>query len=112
MQCDPQAYGGDRVRSEELGRIEIEISLLAPLRPAESASDFDLLNDGIYLAVGDRSGLFLPQVARETGWSKEQLLDRLCTEKLGLPARAWTTPQAKLQKFATLLVGPEPFVLA
>ena len=50
------------------------------------------------------------QVARETGWSKQQLLDRLCMEKLGLPARAWTLPGAKLQKFSTMLVGPEPFV--
>jgi len=106
---DPR-FTGDRVRLDELPSIELEISLLAPLRRAENATDFDLLNDGIYLTIGDRSGCFLPQVARETGWSKEQLLDRLCMEKLGLPARAWTLAEARLQKFATLLVGPEPFL--
>jgi AmmeMemoRadiSam system protein A len=106
---DPR-FNENRVQLDELSRLEIEISLLSPLMPAASTTDFDLLHDGIYLTVGDRSGLFLPQVARETGWSKEQLLDRLCSEKLGLPARVWTTPQAKLQKFSTLLVGPEPFV--
>jgi AmmeMemoRadiSam system protein A len=106
---DPR-FAAARVQTEELPDIEIEISLLGTLRPAASATDFDLLNDGIYLTVGNRSGLFLPQVARETGWNKEQLLDRLCTEKLGMPARTWELPQAKMQKFATLLVGPEPFV--
>jgi AmmeMemoRadiSam system protein A len=107
----------DRVLLNELPRLEIEISLLAPLRPADNAMDFDLLNDGIFLTIeqrpGDnRSGCFLPQVARETGWSKEQLLDRLTLEKLGLPAKAWSMPNAKLEKFATLLIEPEPFGVA
>jgi AmmeMemoRadiSam system protein A len=105
---DPR-FGNDRVHLEELPNLEIEISLLSPLQPAQSATDFDLLNDGIYLTVGDRSGCFLPQVARETKWNKEQLLDRLATEKLGLPAKTWTLPGAKLQKFSTLLIGPESF---
>jgi AmmeMemoRadiSam system protein A len=108
---DPR-FTNDRVRTEELGKLLLEISLLSPLQAAQSTTDFDLLNDGIYLIMSGRSGCFLPQVARETGWSKEQLLDRLCMEKLGLPARSWTLPEAKLQKFSTLLVGPEPFVVA
>jgi AmmeMemoRadiSam system protein A len=106
---DPR-FTADRVGVQELPSLEIEISLLSPLRAANDATDFDLLNDGIYLTAGGRSGCFLPQVARETGWNKEQLLDRLCTEKLGMPARTWTAPEARLQKFETLLVGPEPFV--
>ncbi|HEX3358758.1 MAG TPA: AmmeMemoRadiSam system protein A [Tepidisphaeraceae bacterium] len=106
---DPR-FEGERVRLDELPNLEIEISLLSPLQPAQNTTDFDLLNDGIFLTVGDRSGCFLPQVARETKWSKEQLLDRLATEKLGLPARTWTLPGARLQKFSTLLVGPEPFI--
>ena len=106
---DPR-FAAEPVLPDELPGLEIEISLLAPLRPAQSTTDFDLQNDGIYLVASGRSGCFLPQVARETGWTKEQLLDRLCMEKLGLPARTWTTPEAKLQKFATLLIGPEPFV--
>src|SRR3954451_12427720 len=39
------------VRLDELPNLEIEISLLGPLRPADSATDFDLLNDGIYLTA-------------------------------------------------------------
>lgn len=97
------------VRLEELPHLEIEITVVFPLRPAADCMDFDLLNEGIYLTVGNRGGCFLPQVARETGWDKQQLLQRLCTEKLGLPPDAWRDPSARLMKFSTLLIGPEPF---
>lgn len=93
----------------ELSSLEIEISVLSPLHPVEDPLSFDLLNDGIYLSYRGRSGVFLPQVARETGWTREQLLDRLCTEKLGVPARAWRSAEARLSVFSTLIVGPVPF---
>ena len=67
---DPR-FGSDRVTLAELPNLTLEISLLAPLQPAKDADDFDLKNDGIYLTVDDRSGCFLPQVARETGWTRE-----------------------------------------
>lgn len=98
------------VRMQELQDLAIELTVILPLKPANGCLDFDLVNDGIYLTVGTRSGCFLPQVARETGWNREQLLDRLCLEKLGMPADAWRGPGAKLMKFETILVGPEPFV--
>jgi AMMECR1 domain-containing protein len=71
--------------------------------------DFELLTDGIHLTIGGRVGVFLPQVARETGWLREQLLARLCTEKLGMPPTAWQLPEAKLQIFSTRILGPVPF---
>jgi AmmeMemoRadiSam system protein A len=100
------------VVAEELCSLDIEITVLSPLRPARDVLDFDPILDGISLTIGPHSGCFLPQVARETGWTREQLLDRLCTEKLGLPGSHWRSPQAKLQKFSTLIIGPAPFQLA
>jgi uncharacterized protein len=94
----------------ELFDLDIELSILSPLIPAPSPMEFDLINDGIYLTHGERSGCFLPQVARETGWSRQQLLDRLCTEKLGLPSAIWRHPDTRLYRFTTLLIGPEPFI--
>jgi AMMECR1 domain-containing protein len=100
----------DPVRLEELPDLEMDISVLSPLRPAPGPLSFDLLNEGIYLTWGEtRAGCFLPQVARETGWTREQLLARLCVEKMGLPATAWQDPRAKLFTFTTLVIGPEPF---
>ena len=97
------------VVAEELSNLDVEITVLSPLRPARDVLDFDPIIDGISLTIGTNSGCFLPQVARETGWTREQLLDRLCTEKLGLPCSHWRSPQAKLQKFSTLIIGPAPF---
>jgi AMMECR1 domain-containing protein len=98
----PVTYG-------ELPDLEIEISVLSPLRPASGPLEFEPLDDGIYLVCGARAGVFLPQVARETGWSREQLLDRLCTEKIGLPPGSWRQPEAKLFLFSTMILGPVAF---
>lgn len=106
---DPR-FVDDPVTSAELPRLEVELTIILPLRPANGPLDFDPPTEGIYLTIGHRAGCFLPQVAQDTGWTGEQLLDRLCTEKMGLPASAWRDhPDAKLSKFTTILVGPEPF---
>jgi len=107
---DDPRFVEQRVEASDLPRLEIEVSVISPLAPAPSCTSFDLLNDGIYLTCGERTGCFLPQVARETGWTREQLLDRLCTEKLGVDPRAWRSGDAKLMRFTTLIVGPEPVV--
>lgn len=106
---DPR-FATDPVTPAEFATLDIELSILSPLIPAQGPHDFEPLDDGIYLTHGECSGCFLPQVARETGWSKEQLLNRLCTEKMGLPAIAWRHPAARLYRFTTLQIGPEPFV--
>ena len=107
---DPR-FTDDPVRFDELPELDLDVSVLSPLRPAAGPLEFDLLNEGIYLTWGgeERAGCFLPQVARETGWTREQLLARLCVEKMGLPALAWRDPRAKLFTFTTLVIGPEPF---
>ncbi|MGH7215268.1 MAG: AmmeMemoRadiSam system protein A, partial [Tepidisphaeraceae bacterium] len=105
---DPR-FTDDPVRLDELPRLAIEVSVLSPLLTCSDALDFDLLNDGVYLTFGQRTGCFLPQVARETGWTKEQLLERLCTEKLGVPSVAWRHPDATLHRFKCVVVGPAEF---
>lgn len=105
---DDPRFMGFPVTLAELPQLEIELSILSPLAPAENPLAFDPANDGIYLTVAGRTGCFLPQVARETGWGKEQLLQRLCTEKMGLPAFAWKMPEAQLKTFTTIIVGPAP----
>ena len=105
---DPR-FHNHPVRLDELRRLEIEISVLSPLVPAAGPLEFELRGDGIYLTWGERAGCFLPQVARETGWDKTQLLARLCVEKMGLPPDAWQDPRARLFRFTTAVVGPEPF---
>jgi AmmeMemoRadiSam system protein A len=105
---DPRFFD-DPVRLEELPQLEVELTLISPLREAADCLDFEPSREGIYLKVDQRTGCFLPQVAQETGWSRQQLLSRLCTEKMSLREDAWRSPNATLQKFDTLLIGPEPF---
>jgi AmmeMemoRadiSam system protein A len=104
---DPR-FARNPVCLDELPSLEIEVSILSPPRAA-APFDFDLLQDGIHLTFGNRGGCFLPQVARETGWTREELLARLCVEKLGLPHTTWRHPDARLHAFSVLVIGPEPF---
>jgi AmmeMemoRadiSam system protein A len=97
------------ITPEELPSLEIELSVLSPLKPKAHSLDFDPKQEGIYLLHEGRSGCFLPQVARQTGWTREQLLDRLCSEKMGLPATAWKDKEAKLLTFTAQIIGPVPF---
>ncbi|HEX4055950.1 MAG TPA: AmmeMemoRadiSam system protein A [Tepidisphaeraceae bacterium] len=99
------------VTRHELQNLDIEVTILGPLEKAKSPLDFDPGRHGIHLTLRGRTGLFLPQVARETGWTREQLLARLCTEKLGLPENAWTDPSAELRTFTADILGPRPMIL-
>lgn len=106
---DPR-FGDEPIFSSDLPWLDIELSILSPLVPASDCLAFDPINDGIYLHCQGRTGTFLPQVARQTGWSRQQLLARLCTEKLGLSATAWRDPESRLLTYKVAIIGPEPFV--
>ena len=105
---DPR-FQSNPVSIGELSSLSIELSILSPLRPAAHPLDFDPKEHGIYLMCAGRSGCFLPQVGRQTGWSREQLLARLCTEKMGLPSTFWMNAGAMLQTFTALVIGPVSF---
>lgn len=79
------------VRGDELGELEVEVSVLSPLVRVASADEIDISKHGVMVVSGVRRGVFLPQVAQETGWTREVLLTHLCEEKAGLPGDAWKT---------------------
>lgn len=106
---DDPRFVNRRVTPEDLPKLEIEISVVSPMRPAAGVLRFDPPSDGLYLEIEGRTGCFLPQVARETGWSREQLLARLCAEKMGLDRDAWRWPGARLRLFSVVIIGPEAF---
>lgn len=76
----------------ELSQVEIEISVLTPFKAVNSADDIVLGRDGVVIRKGSKQAVFLPQVATETGWSKEVFLDQLCY-KAGLRAGDWKDAQ-------------------
>ncbi len=76
------------VQMEEVDDLEIEISVLTPYQKVSSAEDIVIGRDGVLIRKNNRSAVFLPQVATEQGWTREETLDHLC-EKAGLPSDAW-----------------------
>lgn len=76
------------LRSEELPRIELEISALSPLRPVGDVGEIEVGRHGIYITKGFRSGVLLPQVATEYGWDRETFLEQT-SRKAGLGPEEW-----------------------
>jgi AmmeMemoRadiSam system protein B/AmmeMemoRadiSam system protein A len=76
------------VTARELADLEVEISVLTPMRRVSGADEIVVGRDGVLLQKGGRSAVFLPQVATEQGWSRVEMLDHL-SMKAGLPAGAW-----------------------
>lgn len=76
------------VEADEMGALEIEISILTPPRPVGSWKDIEIGRHGMVLTKGGRSAVFLPQVAPEQGWGIEETLTHLSL-KAGLPSDAW-----------------------
>jgi AmmeMemoRadiSam system protein B/AmmeMemoRadiSam system protein A len=83
----------------ELKDIDLEISVLSQPRRVKDASEIQLGRDGVIVSEGGHQGVFLPQVADETGWSKEEFLSQLCSQKAGLPPDAWKDPDTALYVF-------------
>ena len=77
------------VRREELDDIDIEISVLTPMRRIRSLDEFVLHRHGIYIRKGYRSGTFLPQVADEVNWTKEEFVAHCSQDKAGLGWDGW-----------------------
>ncbi|MGQ9835950.1 MAG: AmmeMemoRadiSam system protein B [Thermoanaerobaculaceae bacterium] len=95
------------VRYQELEQLEIEVSVLSPMTPVPGPEAIRLGEHGVVLKKGSATAVFLPQVARETGWSLETFLSRLAQKAL-LPADAWR--QAELAVFTAQVFGEEELI--
>jgi hypothetical protein len=94
------------VSPRELAGIEIEISVLTRLKPVPRAADIVVGRDGVLLTKGERSALFLPQVAVEQHWGLAAMLDNLC-RKAGLENDCWRE-DARFSTFRAISFGERP----
>jgi len=81
----------------ELGNIEIEISVLTPMKSIASPDEIKVGRDGIHISKAGKSAVFLPQVATENNWDRTEMLENLCV-KGAMPAGCWKQ-NASLQIF-------------
>jgi AmmeMemoRadiSam system protein A len=101
---DPR-FLDDPITPDELPFLDIEISVLSPLKKTTDPLSLRLGIDGIYIKRGYSSGCFLPQVAQETGWSKEEFLSHCCSHKAGLAPDAWKDPKTDVLLFTAEVFG-------
>ena len=87
------------VTTDELKDIKIEISVLSIPKLIKDIKEFELGKHGVIVRKGFNQGLFLPQVATETGWSKEKFLSNLCSHKAGLSSDAWKDKDTNIHIF-------------
>ncbi|MBN2591543.1 MAG: AmmeMemoRadiSam system protein A [Sedimentisphaerales bacterium] len=100
-------FAGNRIQASELNKLDIEISVLSPLKKTDKPLSLRLGIDGIYIKRGHAAGCFLPQVATETGWTKEEFLSYCCTHKAGLEPDAWKEPETEVNLFTAEVFGAD-----
>lgn len=86
------------VSRQELPFLEIEISVLGPLRPIERVEEIVVGTHGLFMIHGNHSGVLVPQVAVENGWDRKTFLECL-SQKAGLPKDAWKSQKSRIYVF-------------
>ncbi|MCK4696259.1 MAG: AmmeMemoRadiSam system protein A, partial [Candidatus Cloacimonetes bacterium] len=84
------------VREQELENVQIEISVLSPMQRIFDHKKIRMGIDGVWIKKGMRSGVYLPQVATETGWDRKTFLESLCAQKAGLDKDAYLDPDTEI----------------
>ncbi len=102
----------------ELPYLQLETWLLYGMMlitaPGESRSDqVEIGRHGLKIVGGGQSGLLLPGVAVERGFTPEQFLEAVCL-KASLPVEAWKSPECQLYRFEgkSLQLPMDPMAVA
>jgi AmmeMemoRadiSam system protein B/AmmeMemoRadiSam system protein A len=86
--------------------VDMEISVLSPMKRISTPGRFRINVHGAYLEAGHRRGLLLPQVAEGRGWDAAQFLAALA-RKSGADGKAWEDPASKLFVFRAQVFGED-----
>ena len=98
-------FAANPIRSPELAKLSIEISVLSS--PAATSDPASLIPGvhGVIIRRGANSGCFLPKVASERGWSAEEFLSQCCVEKAGLDRDAWRDADTQVELFEANVIS-------
>lgn len=100
---DPRFPG---LKPHEWPQCQLELSLLTPFVAVAGVEQIIVGRHGILLEAQCRRALFLPQVATEQGWTREETLAHLCA-KAGLPPDAWQMADCRFQVFEAQVIREE-----
>jgi AmmeMemoRadiSam system protein B/AmmeMemoRadiSam system protein A len=84
--------------------IEVEISVMSPLKLLSGMSGFQVNQHGAYLQAGHHRGLLLPQVASERNWTAAQFMDALA-RKTGVSPKVYSDHATRLFAFRAQVFG-------
>ncbi|MFC1808302.1 AmmeMemoRadiSam system protein B [Candidatus Omnitrophota bacterium] len=93
------------VKADELDDIDIEISVLSPMEKIDDPDKIIMGKHGVMVREGIRSGVYLPQVATETGWDRDEFMNSLCVYKAGIPATSWKDGTCDIYIFSAEVFG-------
>lgn len=91
------------VTGAELGKLDIEISVLTVPQKVAGPDQVQVGRDGIIISKGLRRGLLLPQVPVEQGWDLEQYVSYGC-RKAGLAPDEWKRG-VQIEVFQAIVFG-------
>jgi AmmeMemoRadiSam system protein B/AmmeMemoRadiSam system protein A len=97
-------YRFNPVAPDELDKLELEISVLTPLKRIKDINEIEVGKHGLVMKNGFNSGLLLPQVATEYNWDRETFLRETC-RKAGLPSNAWQDKSTEIYIFSAEVFG-------
>ncbi len=84
---------------DELKDLEVHVSLLTEPLPVKSYKEIRTGTDGIIVTHGWKKGVYLPEVATETGWDAKTFFESCALEKAGLVEQE--LPEAVIEVFQT-----------
>ncbi|MCF7908870.1 MAG: AmmeMemoRadiSam system protein A [Candidatus Omnitrophica bacterium] len=93
------------VSEGELADIRIEISVLSPFKKIVNSDEIIVGKHGVLVKQGYKSGVYLPQVAKETGWGKEEFMNSLCRDKAGISVDSWKRGECEIYIFSAEVFG-------
>jgi hypothetical protein len=88
------------VTPEELADLEIEISVLTPLKKITDVNQIQIGKHGILIRKGYYSGLLLPQVATENDWDREKFLEQTCFKAGIYDKNCWKDKDTEIYIFS------------
>lgn len=86
------------VEAAEVDSLEIEVTVLSPLKKLTNSDDVLVGRHGLVISRGRMSGVLLPQVPVENDWNREEFLSHTCV-KAGLPEDSWRDPGTTIEVF-------------
>ena len=92
------------VSESEVPKLDLEISILSKVVPCDDHRKIVLGKHGVIIRKDGRSGVFLPQVATETGWNLEEFLGHLARDKAGIGYQGWKESNARLFTFTVQII--------